>query len=247
MNVLCLLLFIRSLSLFASANLYGQPSLRIEKGMNFQLTSEQLLLDSLVMQDSSVLLLDNRYSTNIIRVNFLSIGKYCMLIGSGKDGENGTDGKNGFDRSPGLDGKKGEIGFSAVNLVLSFSKLSLRDNFIINLSGGNGGVGGVGGIIEPSHETNVSWEGKSTKSSPYEMRGANASGGDGGDGGDITIYYPIELNAAVKEKIKINTDAGIGGKPGIPTDLQSPNPYPKEAKGISGANGTLNIIILKSE
>ena len=235
------------LVLFASVNLYGQPSLRIEKGVNFQMTSEQLILDSLVMQDSSTLLLDNRYLTNIIRVNFLSIGKYCMLIGSVKDGENGTAGKNGFERSPGLDGGKGKTGLSAVNLVFSFSKLSLPDNFIIKLSGGKGGDGGVGGIIEPSHDTNVSWESQSVRSSPYEMRGTNASGGDGGDGGDITIYYPIELDASVTEKIRINTDGGIGGKPGIPTDLQNPNPYPKEVKGTPGAKGALNIIILKSE
>src|SRR5882672_9507145 len=118
--------------LLLGSALTAQPSLKVEKGVVFQLTGDTFLLDSLVMRDSSILLLDMRHNSCLIRTNYFSAGNGVLIVGVGHDGKRGSDGTGGID----LAGRDGTYGSPGINLTLNFSNLSLQGQLEIDLYGG---------------------------------------------------------------------------------------------------------------
>ena len=107
----------------------AQGTLRLSSKELFQLTESSISLDSLIMADSSAILLPNHKAT-LIRTNYAWFGNYCVLDGAGVSGE------DGFGTSIGTGGTIG------ISLVLYFKAIEIGDQLIINLSGGNGGKPG---------------------------------------------------------------------------------------------------------
>ena len=193
----------------------AQPSLKIDKGVAFQLTGDSFSIDSLIMADSSALLLDNRHANNLVRANFVSIGSGCILNGAGNNGE---DGPAGADGSTALyaAGKAGRGGFSAVNLFFNFTSIQINGVFQVFLIGGKGGNGGPGGSITKGPAGIAPVPGSTYYSN--STQGAPGNGGDGGRGGNITLSFPIEFKDIVQQRIAIVNTGGEGGLPATSTD-----------------------------
>jgi hypothetical protein len=228
-RVICALLLASAVS--------AQPSLKIEKGVRFQLTGDTFLLDSLLMGDSSVLLLDVRHIACLIRANYFSAGNGVIIIGIGHDGKRGNDGADASARALDLPGKDGTSGTPGMNLTLNFSNLDLQGLLVIELYGGRGGDGGRGGSIYQYAATNAAER-------PNQGRGG--SGGDGGNGGNLIFSCPSDLENIVKDKIVINAQGGLGGKSGTPPELRTPAWYYEyERNGVDGRKGKVELLHLK--
>ncbi len=233
--------------LFAGHLVLAQPSLKIDRGVVFQLTGDSFSVDSLIMADSSVLLLDDGHANNLIHANYVSIGNHCVLRGDGKNGENGPPGADGSS-SAYANGKDGRGGFSAVNLFLNLTQLETKDLFRIVLIGGKGGNGGMGGAVTSSL-SGISSPNASRLNAPAQ--GSPGNGGDGGRGGNVTLSFPESLDAVVKERIKIINVGGEGGDPGganngTSQDSWSLNKAAPQA-GKHGATGSVKIFHLRKE
>src|SRR4249920_2687368 len=63
----------------------------LNAGETFKLITKELFVDSLVMNDSSSLILDRRFNSTTIRANYFFYGTYCSIDGSGLTGENGAN------------------------------------------------------------------------------------------------------------------------------------------------------------
>ena len=223
------------LTLAAAVN--AQSSLKIEKGVQFQLTGDTFLLDSLVMEDSAALLLDVRYKSSLVRANYFSAGSGVSIIGIGRDGAPGSDGVDASMRGTNLAGKDGTSGSPGINLTLYFFNLSLQSQLEIDLYGGAGGDAGRGGSMT-YHAATTSAE------RPNQAVGGN--GGDGGNGGTVIISCPSDLEKIVTDKIVINAQGGKGGKSGTPPELKTPAWYYQyERNGAAGRKGKVKFIYLK--
>jgi hypothetical protein len=113
-------------------SLLGQPSLTLEKNIVFKLSGDLFEMDSLVMRDSSVLILDNKHLTTTIRADHIFVGKGCIIYGAGE---------NGWNMYSRIDPNNCGNGFSATNFIINFSKLEISDFIELQLFGGNGGQG----------------------------------------------------------------------------------------------------------
>ena len=85
--------------------------------------SDILVADTLIMMDSSTIVLNKLKGENYIRVKYARFGNYCTIDGKGIDGKPGRNGINGvtptgpcINGSPGKDGTRGLDGTKAVNL-----------------------------------------------------------------------------------------------------------------------------------
>lgn len=151
--------------------------------------SDILVADTLVMQDSSSLVLNTKKAENFIHTKVMKVGKGCKIIGNGEDGVSGEAGTNGFtpggpckDGSSGGSGSPGKSAGPGVSLYLYIGQLTLNGKLLIELNGGNGGDGGRGGTGGGgSPGTRVCQGGDGG------IGGNGANGGDGGDGGKLTV------------------------------------------------------------
>jgi len=223
---------------------FGQPlpSLKIDHGAVFQLTGKSFSLDTLIMGDSSILLLDGRYSTTLLRANFVSVGNGCVMSGHGKDGENGAPGADGSS-SLYAAGKDGHTGFSGVNLFFNFSDILFKDSLQVLLIGGRGGDGGPGGAVTSSL-SGISAPGRDGRA----QVGSPGHGGDGGDGGNITVSFPAEYKEIVQGLFKINNMGGPGGNPAtftVPINYRSLDSNPPPRAGKQGAAGKIKYVTLR--
>lgn len=214
-----------------------QPSLKVKRGVWFQLKGDTFLLDSLIMEDSSMLLLDTRYKSCFIRIKYFSIGNNVKIIGNGRDGDNGRDGGEGSLEALDVPGKDGNHGTHGINLTLNFSNLELQSALEIYLYGGRGGKGGTGGNIIKRAPKNLS-------ETPNQGHGGN--GGDGGNGGEVIVSCPSDLEKIIKDKIAIDSSGGIGGSSGTPLELRIPKWYfANERNGQPGNEGKIKLLYLK--
>src|SRR5260370_41807725 len=133
--------------LLLTSVVHAQPSLKVKRGVRFQLKGDTFLLDSLIMEDSSMLLLDTRYKSCFIRIKYFSIGNNVKIIGNGGDGDNGRDGGGGSLEALEVPGKDGNHGTHGINLTLNCSNMELQSAMESYLYGGRGGRGGRGGNI----------------------------------------------------------------------------------------------------
>lgn len=202
-------------------SVFAQQTLRVNTREIFQLTGRNFSLDSLILADSSQLLLDEHFDLTLIRSNYVSIGKGCAIIGIGKPGAQGITGANSASASY-SDGRPGAPGFAGISLIFNIRYLDLDGDLTINLTGGQGGDGGVGGAITRTQSAQNPAVGNTTRyttgtipqpASPIDKSyGAPGEGGAGGRGGNLTLSFPDEYDRLIKDHFMIINPGGVGGR-----------------------------------
>lgn len=179
------------------------------------LSSDIIVVDTLVMNDSSSIILNPSKQDNFIHAKISSFGKGCMIFGHGMKGTSGKPGENGITQSApcrngslGKDASMGERGQDAVNLSLYLSVMKINGSLIIDLNGGDGGNGGAGGRGGDG--------GSGTRVCPAGDGGGGGNGGDGGDGGNggalsISCKQCPDLHLLMGEKLIVKNYGGFGG------------------------------------
>lgn len=177
-----------------------------------------LVVDTLIMEEGSRILLNKEKEENFIHAKYVVIKKNCLIDGEGQKGEPGKvgidganqpapckDGATGFNASAGTGGKAG------LNLSIYFTRLVVEGSVIIDLNGGDGGDGANGG--------QGGGGGSGTRVCPAGNGGNGGnggSGGNGGNGGTINLHCKKcpELHLQLGEKIMTRNFGGFGGQPG---------------------------------
>lgn len=198
--------------------------LEVKAGESFEITGTDILVvDTLVMQDSSRIILNREKADNFIHAKVIRIGKGCMIMGKGDNGTDGASGYGGYtaegpckDGVAGRNGTAGTASQNGVNLFLYFDQLIITGNLSFELSGGNGGDGGRGG------NGGGGSPGTRLCSGGNGGNGGNgANGGNGGNGGNLTLTCNncADLRNLLGGKIKVRTyggNGGLGGEGGHP-------------------------------
>ncbi len=232
----------------------------IPSGESFALAgSDILVVDTLIMQNASKIILNRNKIDNFIHAKVIQIGNDCIIIGNGADGVNGEKGLDGYtatgpckDGIPGRSGTSGTAGTHGVNLFIYFDQLTIVGKLSFELSGGNGGDGGKGG--------NGGGGSPGTRLCAGGDGGAGGngfSGGDAGNGGNLTLTCKgcDALRSLLGNKIQVRSyggNGGIGGNGGLgglaglvsagrTSQDGDQGPNGKSGKsGASGKNGAIN-------
>ena len=167
----------------------------IPSGESFELKqSDILVVDTLIMEDSSKIILNRNKADNFIHAKVIKTGNNCMIIGNGKVGLDGEKGLGGYTAvgpcKDGIPGGRGTPGTSAthgVNLFLYFDQIDIEGKLLFELSGGNGGDGSRGGDGGTGGNLTFTTRGagnlRSLLGNKIQIRVYGGSGGLGGDGG----------------------------------------------------------------
>jgi hypothetical protein len=204
-------------------------------------SSDILVVDTLIMMDSSSLVLNKLKRDNIVRAEVAIFGNHCIIDGRGVNGKPGRDGKQGFtpsgpclDGTPGKDGLKGLDGTPAVNLFLYLEIIKIKGQLIVDLSGGNGGRGGNGGMGGGGSQGTIHCVGGNG------ANGGNAAqGGNGGNGGSLTLSSKKTpaANQWVGNKILVKNAGGYSGIAGKIGYYGSAGLGPSRKNGKDGQPG----------
>jgi hypothetical protein len=208
--------------------------------------SDILVVDTLIMRDSSRIILNRDIKENIINAKVMIIGNGCLIFGHGTDGGVGRIGASGISQSApcrnggnGINGINGALGGDGLNLSLYTNNLKITGSLIINLNGGNGGNGGRGGKGGDG--------GSGTRVCKGGNGGNGANGGNGNNGGhggnliiDCKLCYDLHQIQGQKLIIKnyggyagIAGEGGQGGQAGLGPVQDGRN----GSRGLRGANG----------
>lgn len=229
----------------------------IKKGESFSFNESDIVVaDTLIMEDSSSIVLNRLKKENYLHTKVLIVGKNCSIQGYGVNGKQGRTGrsgasplgpcKSGADGTPGV---RGLDGTSGVNLFLYLDKITLKGPLVIDLHGGDGGVGGKGGDGGTGTSGTVHCKG-----GDGGLGGNAGTGANGGNGGSLTIRCPAGLSEAVQKEIKVKNHGGQfgkGGRGGYPGSAGlGPNrkngkqgmPGAEGLDGGLGKNGAINIV-----
>jgi hypothetical protein len=250
------------ISLFVfSAQLSAQfrfSKLSIGKGETFNLgLSDIIVADTLIMMDSSKIILNKLKRENYIRVKVAVIGKSCSINGRGVAGKRGYNGKIGKTLMgpcrtglPGQAGGRGLDGTTGINLFLYIDQVVVNGGLVIDLSGGNAGDGGEGG------------EGGGGTTGTLHCNGGNGGpGGNGGNGGHGGGGGTLTLGGLQSEEIRSMISAqtiivnllggnlgygglrGQGGAPGLGPTNKTNGLKGKDGnegtEGVNGINGSI--------
>ncbi len=241
MSILLLILFTKGWTQIRLTTLVLKPK------EVFEFTKTDIVVvDTLIMRDSSKIILNKSKAENFLHAKQAFIGKGCVIEGEGLPGKTGQAGKNGLTQSApcsnggtGTHGLNGEVGNPGLTLSMYMTNLSLEGSLIINLNGGDGGDGGKGG--------NGGGGGSGTRvcGAGHGGHGGNGgNGGLGGQGGTVNIHCKecFDLNIWMGEKILIRNyggfgglagNGGFGGQAGL-----GPSPHHDGNKGSPGKHGT---------
>jgi hypothetical protein len=202
--------------------------------------SDILVVDTLIMRDSSKIVLNYLKQDNIITAKVFVVGTGCSIIGNGVNGPNGKTGEAGSSitapctvAKDARNGYNGLPGASGLNLSLYLEKVVFNGNITINLNGGDGGTGGAGG--------KGGIGGAATKfctSADGGKGGNGGNGANGGRGGNLTIKCTEcpELYLIQDDRLLIRVHGGFAGNAGD----AGKGGYRGSGKGNSknGLNGT---------
>jgi len=215
-----------SLWLFQSCLTMAQirlTKLVLEKNEKFFIEGTDILVtDTLIMRDSSSIVLNPQKKDNFIHSKVTMIGKGCVISGSGPLLKQASEGIAATDQSgpcsPGRiggNGSPGSQGNPANNLSVYFTELHISGSLTINLNGGDGGDGGDGGLGGGG--------GPGTRLCAGGAGGNGGNGGDGGngaDGGTLSIECKNcpSVRGLIGNSIIVKNYggyAGLGGEGGI--------------------------------
>lgn len=174
-----------------------------------------IVVDTLILNDSSVIQLNLDSKDNYIHAGHFVAGRGSRINGQGRSGAPGKNGASGFtidgpclDGTAGQGGTGGTHGASGVNLFLYATTMSVEGSVVVDLRGGDGGDGGRGGNGGGgSPGTRVCLGGNGAAG------GNGSSGGNGGNGGTLTIACKNcpDLRIWYGEKLLVRNYAGFGG------------------------------------
>jgi hypothetical protein len=215
----------------------------IKTGESFSFDESDIVVaDTLIMEDSSSIVLNRLKKENYLHTKVAIIGRNCWILGSGINGKQGRPGRAGA--SPlgpcksgtnGTQGVRGLDGTSGVNLFLYLDKITIEKPLIIDLHGGDGGVGGKGGDGGTGTSGTVHCKG-----GDGGLGGNAGNGANGGNGGSLTIHCPASLSEKLQKEIKVLNHGGQfgeGGRGGYPGSAGL-GPNRKNGKqGLPGAEG----------
>jgi hypothetical protein len=180
--------------------------------------SDILIVDTLVMMDSSVLLLNKLKRENFIHARRIIFYRGCLIDGKGVHGLIGRNGRKGTtstapcsNGNAGLKGTDGTNGGVGINLFLSFNDLVLNGVPTIDVSGGDAGDGGKGG--------SGGGGGTGTRLCAGGNGGAGGSGSNGGNGGNagsVTFHANniSELRSILGDRLLVHNFGGHAGNGG---------------------------------
>lgn len=253
-KIFILLLFLLPVTLLAQIRV---GTLIIKKHEVYDIgQSDILVADTLIMLDSSRLVLNKLKRENYLRIGTAIIGNRCVIDGHGINGKTGRAGKSGVSPTvpcssglPGGNGGRGLDGTPGINLFLYLERITLRGTLIIDLGGGDGGKGGDGGN-----------GGGGSPGTVHCFGGDGSNGGNAGPGGNGANGGTLTLNSAISQKIKdmigkqilVRNGGGYAGSPGRagyhgPAGLGPARkngkdglPGTESASGISGNQGKIN-------
>lgn len=254
--------FVVLLTLLVSAPVFCQVRLSklvIKAKETYYLENSDILVaDTLIMMDSSTLVVNKLKQENFLRVKVARFGNHCVIDGRGIDGKPGRTGTHGntptgpcLNGSPGKDGTRGLDGTKAVNLFLYLERVTVRGQLIIDLDGGKGGRGGNGGNGGGGSPGTMHCNGGNGANG-----GKAGPGGNGGNGGVLTVTIPKpqtfkDLILAKKVIVKnLGGDAGPSGRGGYhggaglgPSKKNGKDGTPGDynANGVSGEKGSFVI------
>ncbi len=206
--------------------------------------SDILVIDTLIMRDSSKIILNREIKENIINAKVLIAGKGCMIFGRGQNGEIGKIGILGISQSApcrnggdGKEGMNGTIGGDALNLSLYITTLKINGTLIIDLNGGDGGSGGRGGKGGNG--------GSGTRVCRGGSGGAGGGGGNGNNGGNggnliVSCKTCYDLHQIQGERLIINNYGGYAGSGGEGGQGGQAGLGPKQ-DGRNGIRGTTGV------
>ncbi len=217
-------------------------SLVIEKGKTYSLgQSDILVADTIIMKDSSRILLNQLVKDNVIRSKVIIVGNDCWINGTGINGTEGVKGRDGVtpqgpckDGTNGRNGGRGLDGGQGNRLFLYVTELRVNGKLTINLTGGNGGNGGDGG--------------NGGGGGPGTIHCSGGDGGDAGDGGDGgnggvggTLIVECEecpnIRGLFGRDIIVHFGSGNFGYYGLAGYGGAPGLSPTRKSGKSGLNG----------
>ncbi len=220
--------------------------------------SDILVADTLIMMDSSRLVMNKLKPENYLRVRVARFGKDCVIDAKGIGGLPGRDGANGtsptgpcMGGTPGKNGTRGLDGGRAPSLILYLDRVTIRGQLTIDVSGGDGGRGGHGGAGGGGSPGTMHCNGGNGANG-----GLAGQGGNGGNGGKLEIIVPQphafkDLLLSRKIVAKVNGGAagpsgrgGYHGGAGLGPNKRNgkdgePGGYNKN--GVSGEHGSLVI------
>jgi hypothetical protein len=253
-RVACLLGLMMAIS-FSEAQIHvSKLVIKAKQKYSFD-QSDIVVADTLIMEDSSTLVLNKLKKENYLHSKVTIIGRHCTIDGSGVNGGSGRDGRIGTspigpckNGTNGTNGSRGLEGTAGVNLFIYLQKVTIKDYLTIDLRGGDGGNGGRGG------------EGGSGTSGTVHCKGGDGgiggnagNGANGGQGGSLTITFPSSQKELVDKHLKIKNSGGRYGKGGRGGYPGSAGLGPKRGKpgmpgtegidGQLGKNGSISIVL----
>jgi hypothetical protein len=214
---------------------------------DFGEATDILVVDTLIMKDSSSIKLNYVKDDNFIHSKILIIGKGCKIIGYGENGRKAKDGGKGYsidgpcqNGTNGRNGARGGDGINGNNLFLYTDEIAFNGALSIDLSGGNaadGGKGGNGG--GGSSGTRLCAGGNGGNG------GNGAPGGNGGNSGNLTLRCKqcLDLRNELGKGLLVRVYGGLGGlggeggSPGLPGILATGTSEQDGKHGLGGKNG----------
>lgn len=212
-----------------------------------------LVVDTLILMDSAVLLLNKLKTENFIHARKVVFYRGSLIDGKGVHGVKGRNGRQGASSSapcsngsPGSSGTEGTNGGHGISLYLAFNDIVLHGTPTIDVSGGDAGDGGNGGLGGGGGTgTRICAGGNGGAGGP------GSNGGNGGNAGKITFQATSvpELRSMLGERIIIRNyggnpgsggEGGSGGYAGLSSTGKNSldgKPGKKGNRGKDGASG----------
>jgi len=204
--------------------------------------SDILVADTLIMMDSSRLILNKLKKDNFIRVTSVAVfGNHTVIDGHGINGQPGRNGRQGVtpvgpcqNGSEGRVGGRGLDGTPGINLFLYLEHVTFKGKLTVDLAGGTGGKGGNGGHGGGGSPGTVHCTGGNG------ANGGNAgAGGNGANGGTLTLSSGKnpKLNDLLGKTIFVRNEGGSAGRSGKPGYHGSAGLGPSKRNGKDGEPG----------
>lgn len=225
---------------FTSIAQLRYTKLIVEPGQVFSYEQSDILVaDTLIMRDSSSIILNHAKKENYLYAKVAIIGKSCSIKGNADHGKSGSPGRAGMsssapcrNASDGEDAQPGANGGRATRLLVYIKEITISNPLSIFLNGGNGGNGGKGGDGGSAGAGTIHCNGGDGGNG-----GKGGDGANGGNGGDLVLNLPITEQAKLKQHLRVLLKAGTYGRGGRGGYSGSGGLGPRGKHGGNGLQG----------